>query len=210
MITTASVYFALRGADVTALDLSSKMVDLTLRLGKRFGKKITGVHSPAETPPFEEDCFDYVYLGNILHHIKDRSTLLKNIHRILKPGGRIFSWDPLAYNPIINIYRRLATEVRTEDESPLTRKDLLLYEKCFSHVGHREYWLTTLTLFIKYYLIDRIDPNKERYWKKILKEEESALGWFKALQGLDAFLTRLPFVNWLCWNTVIWGTKLSK
>ena len=50
--------------------------------------------------------------------------MFSEIRRVLKPGGRFFSYDPLAYNPAINVYRKMATEVRTPDEQPLTRADV--------------------------------------------------------------------------------------
>ena len=46
--------------------------------------------------------------------------------RALKPGGMFFSYDPLTYNPLINVYRRMATAVRTTDEAPLTVADIRL------------------------------------------------------------------------------------
>ena len=59
--------------------------------------------------------------------------------RALKPGGMFFSYDPLAYNPLINVYRRMATAVRTPDESPLRISDIKLARKYFSRVQHREF-----------------------------------------------------------------------
>jgi SAM-dependent methyltransferase len=62
--------------------------------------------------------YDIVYLANVIHHVHDRERLFAGIDRALKPGGRFFSIDPVAYNPVINRYRSMATEVRTEDEGP--------------------------------------------------------------------------------------------
>ena len=122
----SSVYFALQGADVTALDISPGMVETTLNLGKRYGVELKGVVSVAEGLNVPSESYDIVYIANAIHHVQDRTTMFKEIHRVLKPGGRFFSYDPLAYNPAINIYRRMATEVRTPDERPLTRADVKL------------------------------------------------------------------------------------
>ena len=40
-----------------------------------------------------------------------------------------FSWDPLKYNFFINVYRKIATDVRTEDEHPLSIEDINLIKK---------------------------------------------------------------------------------
>jgi hypothetical protein len=133
--------------------------------------------------------------------------LLRHIHRALKPGGSVFLWDPLAYNPIINVYRRMATEVRTVDEAPLTFKDVALARKYFPNVRHREFWILSLALFLKYYLIDRIHPNQQRYWKLIFKETPRRLWWWRPLALTDAALSRVALVRRLAWNTVIWGNK---
>jgi 2-polyprenyl-3-methyl-5-hydroxy-6-metoxy-1,4-benzoquinol methylase len=203
----SSVYFALQGAEVTTLDISPKMVDLAIRLGQAHGVKLKGIVSAAESLNVPDENYDFVYIANLLHHVTDRDRLMRQVRAALKPGGKFFSWDPIAYNPVINIYRRMATKVRTEDEAPLTWQDIRLMRKYFQDVTHREFWITTLVIFLKYYLIDRVHPNEDRYWKRILKERPEKLGWFKALQAIDAVLTRLPLIKRLAWNMVISGRK---
>jgi ubiquinone/menaquinone biosynthesis C-methylase UbiE len=205
----SSVYFALKKAEVSALDLSPKMVETTVQLGKEFGVTINGIVGSAERLDVESDFFDFVYLGNIIHHVENRENLFREIRRVLKPGGTFFSWDPLTYNPLINIYRAIATETRTPDERPLSRRDLSLVKRHFSRVSFRTFWLTSLTLFLKYACIDRVDPNKERYWKKILDEPEDRLSWFRLLQRLDRYFLGIPGLRWLAWNIVICGQKTA-
>src|SRR5262245_60664002 len=149
----SSVYFALLGAEVTAVDLSPGMVDCAVALGKLHGVEIRGVVQSGESLDVEEGYYDIVYIANTIHHVTDKDQLFRQIFRALKPGGRFFSFDPLAYNPIIEIYRRLATKVRTEDESPLTFADLKTAGRYFRNVQHREFWILTLSLFLKYFLI---------------------------------------------------------
>jgi SAM-dependent methyltransferase len=203
----SSVYFALQGADVTALDISPGMIETTLNLGKKYGVELKGVVSVAEELNVPSDSYDLVYIANAVHHVQDRPRLFNEIRRILKPGGRFFSYDPLAYNPAINVYRRMATEVRTSDERPLTRADVKLASRYFSNFGHREFWIASLALFAKYYLKDRIHPNRDRYWKRITHEKAEDLRWWSPLCSLDAVLTRIPLVRWLAWNIVMWGEK---
>ncbi|HET9178227.1 MAG TPA: class I SAM-dependent methyltransferase [Terriglobia bacterium] len=203
----SSVYFALQGADVTALDLSPGMIETTLNLGKRFGVGVKGVVAVAEELNVPSQSYDIVYIANAIHHVQDRTRMYEEIRRVLKPGGRFFSYDPLAYNPAINIYRKMATEVRTPDERPLTRADVKLASKYFSNFGHREFWIASLALFAKYYLKDHVHPNRDRYWKRINHETENNLRWWLPLRTADAVLTRIPGVRWLAWNVVMWGEK---
>lgn len=204
----SSVYFACQGARVTANDISPGMLKRCAELAELHGVTVSPLLSPADRFDFGENRFDIVYGANILHHLEDMRSFLIAVKRALAPGGRFFFFDPLAYNPVINIYRRLATEVRTEDERPLRFGQLKIFEEIFGGVSHREFWLTTLLIFLKYFLIDRIHPNEDRYWKRILREDPGRIGWwFHPLLRLDDFLLTLPLVRRLAWNIVIWGRK---
>ena len=203
----SSVYFALRGAEVTCTDLSPGMVDCAMRLGEKHGVRIEGIVTSGEELRVPPGSFDLVYIANTIHHVTDKAALFAEMQRALKPGGRFFSFDPLAYNPVIEIYRRMATSVRTEDEAPLSFRDVDLAGRYFQNVQHREFWMLTLALFLKYYLIDRVHPNDDRYWKRIFRETPATLGWWLPLAAADRVLTRLPLVRRLAWNMVMWGEK---
>ena len=203
----SSVYFALQGADVTTVDISPGMVETALRLGNRYGVKLNGIVSAGEDLRVPNDYYDVVYVANTIHHVLDRARLFEQIRNTLKRGGKFFATDPLAYNPLINVYRRMATAVRTPDESPLTTADIELAKKYFASVCHREFWLLSLILFVKYYLLDRVHPNEDRYWKRILRETPQRLWWWMPFRALDTVLTHLPLVRWLAWTVVMWGEK---
>jgi ubiquinone/menaquinone biosynthesis C-methylase UbiE len=203
----SSVYFALQGARVTTVDISPQMVETALGLGRKFGVELEGIVSGAEDLNLPDASYDIIYVANTIHHIHNRASLFEQMSRALKPGGMFFSYDPLAYNPAINIYRHMATAVRTPDEAPLTTADIKLAQKYFSRVQHREFWIATLLLFVKYYLIDRVHPNEDRYWKRILRETPRRLWWWMPLRFLDRVLTRIPLVHWLAWSVVLWGEK---
>ena len=203
----SSVYFALQGAEVTAVDVSPAMVDTACRLAKRHGVEITGVVAAGEDLCLPGEGYDIVYLANTIHHVQNRDLLFRQIWGTLKPGGWFFAYDPLVYNPLISLYRRMATAVRSRDERPLGVQDLRLARRYFAGVEHREFWILTLLLFVKYYLLDRVHPNQDRYWKRIFNESPERLWWWLPLRSVDSFLTRLPLVRWLAWNAVLWGQK---
>ena len=203
----SSVYFALQGACVTTVDISPAMVETALRLGERYGVQLEGIVSTGEDLNVPSESYDVVYVANTIHHIDNRAALFEQIRRALRPGGKFFSYDPVAYNPAINLYRRMATEVRTEDESPLTIGDMKLARRYFGRVGYRTFWISTLLLFAKYYFFDRVHPNQDRYWKRILRETPERLWWWVPLRAFDTVLTRIPLARWLAWNVVMWGEK---
>ena len=162
----SSVYLALQGAKVTTTDISPQMVQTILALGKKFGVEMEGIVSSgrvierATTTPSISSTWPIQFITS-----RTGTSCFVQMKRALKPGGKFFSFDPLAYNPAINVYRRMATLVRTPDEAPLTSADVDLARKYFPDTQHREFWIASLMLFVKYYAMDRLHPNADRYWK---------------------------------------------
>lgn len=203
----ASVYFAKRGAAVTATDVSPGMLQLTERVAAHHGTRVETRVASSDELPFADASFDVVYGANVLHH-SDLPRAVAEAHRVLKPGGRACFWDPVAYNPVINVYRRMATKVRTEDEHPLRKADLDVIRSRFSRVETDFFWLLTLAHFLRFYLIDRVHPNQERYWKKVIREAGRLKRAHAILESADAVLLRaVPPLRWWCWNVVVRATK---
>lgn len=203
----ASVYFALKNAHVTACDLSQGMLDMALRVGAHHGVSIAVHCAPAEDTGLAEASFDIVYASNLLHH-SDIDRVLDEVRRVLVPGGVVVSWDPILYNPLIKVYRRLASGVRTPDEHPLCRCDLDRFRRRFRHVEYRCFWLLTLAVFLRFYLVERVHPSKERYWKKILSEADRLAPFYYRLEKWDRrLLSFLPWLRWFCWNIVVYARK---
>lgn len=203
----ASVYFAKHGADVTASDISDNMLRVVKKVAQKHKVTLNTVQCYSHDIPFQDGCFDIIYAANLLHHV-DIERTLSEVRRVLKKDGMFVSWDPLGHNPIINIYRKMATRVRTEDEHPIMMKDLTLFKKYFSKVETETAWLFTLLIFVKFYLIDRIHPNDERYWKKILIEHKELGKMYNILEFMDRYFLKIfPFMKRYCWNIVIFSTK---
>jgi ubiquinone/menaquinone biosynthesis C-methylase UbiE len=199
----SAVYFAKKGAAVTATDLSGEMLRVVADVAQLHRVIVTTQKCRADALPFPDGTFDIVHAANLLHHVNIAATL-KEAHRVLKDGGVAVFWDPIAHNPLINIYRRIATDVRTADEHPIRFSELQLYREQFSEVKYECFWFLTLLLFVKFYLIDRVHPNKERFWKKIIREADSLKTTYGALERMDkVVLKALPFCRRFCWNIVI-------
>lgn len=203
-----SVYFAIKGAQVTATDISPKMLDLTNSLAKKYNVTVKTHLSTAENLEFDnQEKFDVIYTGNLLHHVDIKETLDKIVPH-LNDEGVFISWDPLSYNPVINNYRKKAFDVRTIDEHPLKSSDIKLMSEYFSKVETKYFWLTTLIIFVIMALFQRRDPNKERYWKVVIDETEYWAPLYLPLEKLDRIFLRIfPFLKWWCWNVVFIGRK---
>lgn len=203
----ASVYLAKKGAVVTATDVSGDMLELVKKVALKHKVKVATAKCVSHQIPFDDGTFDIVYAANVLHHV-DLEPTLKEINRVLKKGGVLASWDPLAHNPAINIYRKMAMEVRTDDEHPIKMSQLKTITKYFPKTEIKTTWLLTLWIFLKFYFIDRIDPNKERYWKKVIKDSQILEKEYNFLEKLDNILLRfIPWLRRYCWNITVIGKK---
>lgn len=204
----ASVYFAMQGADVTSADLSPGMLAATSQLAEVNGVRVTPHLSAAEDMQLPADArFDIIYAGNLLHHVDIDQTLAR-VKQQLAPGGVLVTWDPLAYNPVINVYRMMATAVRTPDEHPLKWRDIRLFRKHFAEVDTQYFWMLTLAIFLIMALVQRRNPNKERFWKIVVQEGEKWRWLYRPLEVADRILLALvPPLRLLCWNVVIIAKK---
>jgi SAM-dependent methyltransferase len=203
-----SVYFAIKGARVTASDLSPGMCDLTRRVAKANGVDVeTLVASATDLKMIPDNTFDIVYGANMLHHV-DIKACVDEVHRILKPGGRAAFWDPVHYNPVINVYRKMAAGVRTEDEHPLKISDVQYIKKKFGSTETKFFWFTATLIFVRFFLIDRIQPSEGRYWKLIIDRRDKHRHFLKFAHTIDrAILFLIRPLKWWCWNVAIVARK---
>lgn len=76
-------------------DLSPGMVKVALRNAENLGLDVDGRVADAETIPYEDNTFDLVVGHAVLHHIPDVEKSLREVLRVLKPGGRyVFAGEP--------------------------------------------------------------------------------------------------------------------
>ena len=85
-------------------DLSPGMVKVAVRNGQGLGLDIDGKVADAEGIPYDDDTFDLVVGHAVLHHIPDVELSLREVVRVLKPGGRfVFAGEPTTTG---NVYAR--------------------------------------------------------------------------------------------------------
>ena len=74
--------------EVHVSDLSPGMVAAAQQNAERLGFTIDGKVADAEALPYEDDTFDLVVGHAVIHHIPDVEAALREVVRVLKPGGR--------------------------------------------------------------------------------------------------------------------------
>jgi len=76
-------------------DLSSGMVEVAVRNAARLQLDVEGRVADAERIPYDDACFDLVVGHAVLHHIPDLPAAMREVLRVLRPGGRfVFAGEP--------------------------------------------------------------------------------------------------------------------
>lgn len=181
-----SIFLAENGAEVTGIDIS----DVSIKIAKKNAFKKNLKNNPiflimdGEKMEFNDNSFDFIFCGGVLHHL-DIEEAFQELKRVLKPGGEIICGEPLAYNPIFQLYRKLTPNLRTEWEKEhiLNKQSINLAKKHFNKVEMRFFHLTTLLAvpFRRFSFFDYI------------------LGFF---EFIDSILLKLPIIKWLSWQIV--------
>lgn len=100
-------------------DLSPGMVKVALRNAEHLALPVDGRVADAETIPYEDDTFDLVVGHAVLHHIPDVEQSLREVLRVLKPGGRfVFAGEPTTVG---DFYARWLGRITWEATTRATR-----------------------------------------------------------------------------------------
>jgi ubiquinone/menaquinone biosynthesis C-methylase UbiE len=79
------------GLKVIALDNNRDMLALA---GRRLsGRDISLVQASVQTMPFDDSSLDFVVSTGSLHHWPEADRALREIYRVLKPGGQLMIMD---------------------------------------------------------------------------------------------------------------------
>jgi ubiquinone/menaquinone biosynthesis C-methylase UbiE len=81
--------YALAGARATGVDLTPRHVELARAHVAAIGLHADVVQGDAEQLPFADATFDRVSSNGVLHHTPDMPAALREIRRVLRPGGEL-------------------------------------------------------------------------------------------------------------------------
>ena len=112
---TDGAQFAKAGAIYTGIDLTDAAVDLARRRFELFQLPGTFRVADAERLDFPDNTFDIVYSHGVLHHTPDTNAAVREIHRVLRPGGKavvmLYHRDSYNYRVNISILRRMGVQL---------------------------------------------------------------------------------------------------
>lgn len=73
---------------VIGLDFSENMLEVAReKQAEQKASNVTFIHGDAMDLPFEDETFDYVTIGFGLRNVPDYEQVLREMYRVLKPGG---------------------------------------------------------------------------------------------------------------------------
>jgi 2-polyprenyl-6-hydroxyphenyl methylase/3-demethylubiquinone-9 3-methyltransferase len=130
---------AFKGASMSAFDISlegcvstrEKLIDA----GFQFDSiAVMDAHSTA----YRDSSFDVVFMAGVLHHLNG-AKVAREVHRILKPGGRVVGYEPLKYGPVMWAVKQIWLKLHglkdyetTEHEEGLSVSDLDVFRQLFT------------------------------------------------------------------------------
>jgi SAM-dependent methyltransferase len=186
-----SLEFANNGASVYGIDISKESVALasnSLRRATHPGKA-TFMVMDAERLAFKERTFDLILCAGALHHL-DSVMAFRELSRVLKVDGQLLCVEPLGYNPLINLYRRMTPQLRTpwESEHVFGRREIFEAGQHFRNVDVRFLYLFTI---VASYL------SRTGIFKLILR----------FLDRLDSYVLQVPGVQLMAWQVMLLMTR---
>jgi ubiquinone/menaquinone biosynthesis C-methylase UbiE len=86
------------GCRVTGIDLTSAYVAVARLLAERagLGRLVSYEVGSITAMPFPDSHFDVIWTQHVVMNISDRAALYGEFRRVLKPGGRLAFFDPIA------------------------------------------------------------------------------------------------------------------
>lgn len=181
-----SLFVAKSGAEAIGIDISGESIKNARdnAICEKVASNASFLIMDAENLAFAKGSFDIIICSGVLHHL-DIQRAFPELARVLKPNGKIICAEPLAYNPVIQAYRKMTPYLRTEWEAEhiLNRGCLELAGKYFSKIEIKFFHLATLAAV----------PFRN------LPVFDSVLS---LLEAIDRVLLRLPGVKWLAWQIV--------
>jgi ubiquinone/menaquinone biosynthesis C-methylase UbiE len=177
-----AIKLAKAGAITFGIDISGDSLKLAEIDSKDLTNKPTFKIMDAENLDFEDDYFDIIYAAGCFHHL-DLDKTYSELHRVLKPNGRIMCNEALAHNPIFHYYRKKTPHLRTPWEVPhiLKVEDVYKANKYFEKVDVKYHYLISLMAV----------PFKNTFIFNPL---------LKFLAFIDRIILSVPIINKYAWQ----------
>ncbi|WFD45020.1 hypothetical protein MPSI1_003696 [Malassezia psittaci] len=190
---------------VTALELNQDALDVTMAEAKRRDVHLQGAIGDIHSLPFGDNSFDVVHAHQVLQHVGDPVQALKEMWRVVKPGGIVaaqdsdfesYTWYPS--DPMLDEWRNIYLQIaRSNKGEPNAGRRLLDWAQqagftqitpgatswCFATPDSREYWGGMWEKRILQSKINEQARNELNVPESKLKDISDAWGRWKAAKS---------------------------
>ncbi|MEZ5690630.1 MAG: class I SAM-dependent methyltransferase [Rickettsiales bacterium] len=168
--------------------VAADIAPVTIELAKNAAKgdpdleKIDYRVMDCEKTGMPDNSFDVILEQGALHHM-DLDAAYSEAARLLRPNGKFFCLEAIRHNPIIHLYRKMTPHLRTEWEAEhiLGHSQVMKGLEYFNKIDKKHYFLFSIFAV----------PFRNTFMFKPL---------LAVLGGVDAVISRIPGVRWLCWQ----------
>ncbi len=121
---------------VVGLDVSTKMLAQARQSAEREGfTNVSFMEGAAEQLPFGDASFSHVVSRHAPHHFRDVPAFLREVHRVLKPGGRFVLADQIT--PRADMLEWVDFWQRTRDNSHFSQPTVDQWQRMAKEAGFR-------------------------------------------------------------------------
>lgn len=196
---TDMMQFAKGGAICHGVDITQNHLKITALNATLHGYEVDLHEADATRLPFADNTIDCIYSFGVLHHIPDIEKVVSEIHRVLKPGGRVmialyYKWSAfhlfckVLANGIRNGwlftkgYSGLLATIEMGADGVNVKPYVRLFSKSEVRNLMKEFALGDLSIH---------QLHEDHFWppflgqllRKRLKELEPHMGWYVTYQG---------------------------
>lgn len=199
---------------VTGLDCNAGMIEVA----KRLAPEVVWRQGNAESLPFPDDSFDAVISQFGLMFFSDRTQALREMLRVLSPGGRlaVAVWNSIdnspAYAAEVALLERVAGQEAADAlRAPFALGDRVELERLFTDIGAEPVTITTQQGLAQFPTIASMVEADLRAWLPAvgvqLSEDQIQLILQEAEQALSTYRTGKGTVFFDCPAHIVVSTK---
>jgi SAM-dependent methyltransferase len=105
---TFAIPVASMAKEVIAVDISRAFVDTANEAFAALGLgNARALQIPPSGLPFRDGSFDATVMMDVIHHLETPAETLKEVVRVLKPGGLFIAFEPNNLNPMVTLLHTL-------------------------------------------------------------------------------------------------------